>query len=74
MEGAISFGWGVLLAKCQKQKTYTKSSTEGEVVGVSDFLPNLIWALMFLQAQSFILQNNILYQDNQSAMKYESHG
>ena len=28
-EGAISFGWGVLLTKCQKQKLNTKSSTQG---------------------------------------------
>ena len=51
--GAISWGWGVLLTKCQKQKLNTKSSTEGEIVGVSDFLPNMIWARMFLEAQGF---------------------
>ena len=72
--GAISFGWGVLLTKCQKQKLNTKSSTEGEIVGVSDFLPNMIWARMFLQEQGFILKENILYQDNQSAIKIEENG
>lgn len=41
--GAVSWGWGVLLTKCQKQKLNTKSSTEGEIVGVSDFMPNMIW-------------------------------
>ena len=46
--GCVSFGWGVLLTKCQKQKLNVKSSTEGEIVGVSDFLPNMIWARMFL--------------------------
>ena len=72
--GAISFGWGVLLTKCQKQKLNTKSSTKGEIVGVSDFLPNMIWARMFLQEQGFILKENILYQDNQSAIKIEENG
>ena len=72
--GAISFGWGVLLTKCQKQKLNTKSSTEGEIVGLSDFLPNMIWATMFLQEQGFILKENILYQDNQSAIKIEKNG
>ena len=35
--GCISFGWGVLATKCQKQKLNAESSTEGEIVGVSDF-------------------------------------
>ena len=72
--GAISWGWGVLLTKCQKQKLNTKSSTEGEIVGVSDFMPNMIWARMFLEAQGFLLKENILYQDNQSAIKIEENG
>jgi hypothetical protein len=72
--GCISFGWGVLLTKCQKQKLNVKSSTEGEVVGVSDFLPNMIWARMFLAEQGVTLTENILYQDNQSAIKLEKNG
>ena len=70
---AISFGWGVFLTKCQKQKLNTKSSTEGEIVGVSDLLPNMIWARMFLGEQGFILKENILYQYNQSAIKIEKN-
>ncbi len=72
--GCISFGWGVLLTKCQKQKLNTKSSTEGEIVGVSDFMPNMIWARMFLEAQGFVLKENILHQDNQSAIKIVTNG
>ena len=49
--GCISFGWGVILTMCQKQKLNTKSSTEVESVGVSDFRPNMIWARMFLGEQ-----------------------
>ena len=72
--GAMSWGWGVLLTKCQKQKLNTKSSTEGEIVGVSDFLPNIIWARMFLEAQGYIIKENILYQDNMSAIRIENNG
>jgi len=69
--GVMSWGWGVLLTKCQKQKLNTKSSTEGEIVGVSDFLPNVIWVRMFLEAQGFEIKKIILYQDNQSSIKIE---
>ena len=72
--GAISWGWGVLLTMCKKQKLNTKSSTEGEIVGVSDFLPNMIWARMFLEAQGDVIQKSKLYQDNQSAMKIILNG
>ena len=72
--GAVSWGWGVLLTKCQKQKLNTKSSTEGEIVGVSDFMPNMIWGRMFLEEQGFVLEKNTLFQDNQSAMKIITNG
>ena len=43
-------------------------------MGASDFLPNVIWARMFLEAQGDILKKNTLYQDNQSAMKIIVNG
>jgi Reverse transcriptase (RNA-dependent DNA polymerase). len=72
--GGISWGIGILLSMCQKQRLNTKSSTEAEVVGVSDFLPNMIWARMFLEAQGYEIDENILYQDNESAIKIEKNG
>ena len=60
--------------RCQKQKLNVKSSTEGEIVGVSDYLPNMIWVRMYLEAQGYALDENILFQDNQSAMKIELNG
>ena len=38
------------------------------------FLPNMIWSRMFLEAQGYKLNDNILYQDNQSAMKIIMNG
>ena len=49
--GVTSWGWGVELSMCKKQKLNTKISTEGEIVGVNDYLPNVIWGKMFLEAQ-----------------------
>ena len=51
-----------------------KSSTESEVVGVNDYLPYNIWVTLFLKEQGITLYKNILYQDNQSAMKMEKNG
>ena len=72
--GCASFGWGVLLTMCQKQKLNVKSSTKGETVGASDYLPNIVWARMFLGVQGHDLTENILFQDNKSAMKLELNG
>ena len=52
-----------------KKKLNTKSSTESEIVGVSNYLPNFIWAKMFLDDQGFIIEENILFQDNQIPIK-----
>ena len=62
------------MTKCQKQKLNTRSSTEAEVVGVSDFMPNMIWGRMFLEQQGITLRTNLLYQDNESVMKLEKNG
>jgi hypothetical protein len=58
----------------EKHKLNTKSSTEAEVVGASDFLPKNIWAKNFLAEQGYILSTNVFYQDNQSAIKLETNG
>ena len=72
--GVMSLGRGVIMCKSSKQKLNTKSSTEAEVVGASDYLPNTIWAKSFLEAQGYEIKENIFNQDNQSAMKLETNG
>ena len=57
----------------KKQHLNTGSSTEGEVVGVSDYAPNTIWLLKFLSAQRYKPKMTILYQDNKSAIKLLKH-
>jgi hypothetical protein len=46
--GAVSFGQGAVMCKSAKQKLNTKSSTEAELVGASDYLPYPIWGKKFL--------------------------
>ena len=51
------------------KKINTKSSTESEIVGMSEFLPYTMWASYFLKGQGYNLKRNIFYQDNTSAIK-----
>ena len=72
--GVISFGRGALFSKSTKQKLNTKSSTEAELVGASDYLPSTIWAMLFLKAQGYNMEESKFFQDNQSTMKLEMNG
>ena len=72
--GTMSMGLGVLHSKSCKQKLNVKSSTESELVGVSDYLPYNIWMMMFMAAQGYPVKNNMLYQDNQSTILMLKNG
>ena len=72
--GAMSLGWGTIHNKSTKQKLNTKSSTEAEVVGVSDYVPYNIWLINFLKEQGYEIEHNIIYQDNESAIRMEKNG
>jgi hypothetical protein len=52
----------------------TKSSTEAELVGVSDVLPQVIWTRNFLIAQGYEVRDSEVYQDNKSAILLEENG
>ena len=72
--GNMSYGLGTLHTKSSKQKLNTKSSTEAELVGVSEYLPYNIWMTNFLEKQGYKPTSNVIYQDNQSAMRMEING
>jgi hypothetical protein len=71
--GVMSMGAGAAYSSSQKQKMNTKSSTETELVGANDVLPQILSTQYFLKAQGYGT-NNMLYQDNQSTMKLEQNG
>ena len=72
--GVMSGGTGILHHKSSKQKLNTKSLTETEVVGASDYISYTLWMKRFLTEQGYALNRTIYYQDNESAMKLESNG
>lgn len=71
--GGVTFGKGMIAPVSRKQKLNTRSSTEAEVVAVDDVIGTMLWANNFLKAQGYNF-DNILLQDNQSAIKLESNG
>ena len=70
----MSLSWGTIHNKSSKQKLNTKSSTEAEIVGVSEYIPYNIWLVNFLNEQGYKIQHNIVYQDNESAIRMEKNG
>jgi hypothetical protein len=52
-----------------KQKLVTKSSTEAEIVGLSDALTNILWMREMLIAQGYSLTPTVIFQDNQGVIK-----
>ena len=49
--GCMSFGIIALIPKSVLKKINTKSTTESEIFGGSDYLPNVIWSTLFLEHQ-----------------------
>jgi Reverse transcriptase (RNA-dependent DNA polymerase) len=70
----LSLGKGGVYSMSTRQKINTKSSTEAELVGVDDAMSLIIWTKNFLEAQGYHASDNVVYQDNQSAMLLERNG
>ena len=68
------FGQGSALSASRKQRINTRSSTEGEVIAVDDFIGMVLWTNNFLAEQGYVIERNILFQDNRSAMLLEENG
>ena len=67
-------GCGSIISISKKQKLNTKSSTEAELIGADDVMPQMLWTRYFLESQGYGIDKNILYQDNMSAMLLEKNG
>ena len=70
----LTLGRGAANSDSSKQKLNTRSSTESEFVGVDDEMSQVVWTRYFLEAQGYNVKDNIVYQDNQSAIKLAKNG
>ena len=70
----ISMGKGPIYIKSTSQKINTRSSTESELVALSDSITQVIWARNFLLQQGYKIQPGKVYQDNKSTMALVKNG
>ena len=70
----ITTGRGSIYAKSSNQKLTTKSSTEAELVGLSDSANQVLWTRYFIIAQGYSNRPAIIYQDNKSTIQLIANG
>jgi hypothetical protein len=70
----LSLGQGAILCKSVKQKIVTKSSTEAELVALSDSSSLAMFQMLFMQSLGFECKPVTMYQDNMSTIKMAQNG
>ena len=72
--GLVSFGIGAAHTRSTTSKINVKSATESELVSASEYLPYTLWFKHFMEEKGCKIENNVLYQDNKSAILMEING
>ena len=70
----VAIGGGGIICKSSKQKIVSKSSTEAEILAVSDGLTLAIHLGQFLKEQGYKLEVIKLFQDNKSTIQLFQQG
>ncbi len=70
----MSLGKGATISFSNKLKIATKSSTKSKLVGTDQALLFILHTCYFNKAQGYSVEQNILFQDNQSTMRLEVNG
>ena len=70
----MSLGQGCVYSMSNKHKLNSRSSTEAELIAVNDAMSKILWTRLFIQAQGYKVVDNVIYQDNQSAILLEKNG
>ena len=73
--GAVmTMGKGAIISISRKQGMNTRSSTESEIVAADEVVGSMVWSKLFLEAQGYPVEENVLFQDNLSAKLLEENG
>ena len=71
---AITLGKGVTYAKSTTQQLNSKSSTEAELIALTDASTHVIWVRDYLIGQGYDIGPATIYQDNMSTMALVKKG
>jgi hypothetical protein len=71
---AITLGNGVTYAKSSTQQLNSKSSTEAELIALTDASGHVIWVRDYLIGQGYNMGPATIYQDNMSTMALVNKG
>jgi len=70
----ITLGLGAIYIQSTKQKLMSKSSTEAELIALSDALGQVIWTRNFLESLGYIMEPATILQDNMSTIAMIKNG
>lgn len=70
----VAIGHGPIFVRSSKQKLVAKSSTEAELIALSDAASQVIWCREFLLAQGYSIGPAKIYQDNKSTILLAEKG
>ena len=70
----IFLGGAPIYFKSSKQKVVTRSSTEAELIGISDALSHILWTREYVLHQNIAIGPVILFQDNKSTIFLATKG
>ena len=73
-DATLSLGKGAIYSGSWKQRLVARSSTESELIGVHDVLPQVPWTKQFLEEQGHLDTTTVVYQDNTSSILLERNG
>jgi hypothetical protein len=69
----MTLGKSVMQSIVRKQKMNVRSSTEGKLVAVDNAATMILWTKLFLEAQGYNVDKNVVYQDNKNAILLETN-
>jgi hypothetical protein len=70
----LMLGDAVVYVKSSKQKISTRSSTESELIAISDSLSHILWSREYMLSSHINIGPVVLYQDNKSTICLANKG
>ena len=71
--GGLSLGRGFPIVSSTKQNIKTRNSTETELVGADDCMPEVYWTRYFMKSQGYIFLDKVVFHDNRSSILLEKN-